>query len=335
MATNKHALIRYKILDKCFRNTGKRYFLNDLMAEVDKVLLEILPDSGPISRRQIFDDMAFMKSSDGWEAEIESIRDGKKVYYRYQNPKFSINDMPLNSLEINQLKSALDILTQFSGMPQFDWMAELLTKLQQDVASESSKPIIEFDSNRYLKGIEHLGALFNAILYHKVLLIRYKPFENENADEVEIHPYYLKQYNNRWFLFGLNALRQKSDWNMAIDRMEFIKELNIHYIENETIEWQDYFDDMIGVTRPMDQEPTNIVLQFNKLTGKYIETKPLHGSQKSRWVTPDTLEVTLNLLINYELERLILSYADSVKVIEPDLLAHKVKYRLDNAVLQY
>lgn len=165
MATNKHALIRYKILDKCFRNTGKRYFLNDLMAEVDKVLLEILPDSGPISRRQIFDDMAFMKSSDGWEAEIESIRDGKKVYYRYQNPKFSINDMPLNSLEINQLKSALDILTQFSGMPQFDWMAELLTKLQQDVASESSKPIIEFDSNRYLKGIEHLGALFNAILY--------------------------------------------------------------------------------------------------------------------------------------------------------------------------
>ena len=31
MATNKNALIRYKILDTCFRNPGKKYFIEDLI----------------------------------------------------------------------------------------------------------------------------------------------------------------------------------------------------------------------------------------------------------------------------------------------------------------
>lgn len=335
MATNKHALIRYKILDKCFRNPGKRYFLSDLMAEVDKVLMEIHPDIRPISRRQIFDDMTFMKSSDGWDAEIESIRNGKRVYYRYQNPKFSINNMPLNALEINQLKSAFDILAQFKGVPQFDWMDALLAKLQEGIEKSEPNKIIEFDNNQYLKGIEHLGVLFNAILYRKVLNIKYKPFGDEAASVVEIHPYYLKQYNNRWFLFGFNPVKDKPDWNMAIDRMEDIKEFNVNYIENETIVWQEYFEDMIGVTRPENQEPEKIILQFNNITGKYIETKPLHGSQKSRWINPETLEVSLKLLINYELEWLILSYADSAKVLEPQHLAVKINHRLQTATCLY
>ena len=62
-----------------------------------------------------------------------------------------------------------------------------------------------------------------------------------------------------------------------------------------------------------------------------METKPIHGSQKSNWITNDTLELKLNLIINYELERLILSYADSVKVIQPLELENKIKGRLKQA----
>jgi hypothetical protein len=50
MATNKNALIRYKILDNCFRNIGKKYFIDDLIEECDKMLLEIDPASNGISR---------------------------------------------------------------------------------------------------------------------------------------------------------------------------------------------------------------------------------------------------------------------------------------------
>jgi predicted DNA-binding transcriptional regulator YafY len=329
MAITKYPLIRYKILDKCFRNTGKKYFIEDLIKECENVILEMDSESSGISVRQIREDIAFMKSAEGWSIEIEDNRVGRKMYYRYVDPNFSINNMPLNEIEINRLMEAVDTLSQFKGMPQFKWLNEIVPKLQQGI-SIKKEIIIEFDNNEYLKGIDYLGQIYNAIYYKKVLLIEYQPFESESSINFTIHPHYLKQYNNRWFLFGLNNENEKADWNLAIDRIKKITEVSIKYKANE-IDWSDYFEDIIGVTKPIDALPEKIILHFYGKTGKYMETKPIHGSQKSNWITNDTLELKLNLIINYELERLILSYADSVKVIQPLELENKIKGRLKQA----
>jgi predicted DNA-binding transcriptional regulator YafY len=282
------------------------------------------------------DDIAFMESEEGWGIELERFREGKRVFYRYVDMSFSINNMPLNVVEINQLKSAVDILSQFKGMPQFEWVNELVPKLQQGISTDdASAPIMDFDSNPYLKGIEHLGPLYNAIFYKKVLNISYRPFENETPFDVLIHPYFLKQYNNRWFLFGYNPEKEKYDWNLAIDRIISIEETKGKYQRNNRIDWQEYFDDMIGVTKPSDAALEKVVLHFKGRTGNYMETKPLHGSQKSKWIDSSTLEVTLEIIINYELERLVLSYADSVCVIQPLSLAEATKNRLEEALNQY
>ncbi len=332
MATNKNALIRYKVLDTCFRNSGRRYFIDDLLEACDKVLSEIDLLSNGISRRQLFEDISFMESEEGWSIELTKEREGKKVFYRYTNPSFSINNMPLNEVEINQLKSAIDILSQFKGMPQFEWIHELVPKLKQGLAPDDvSNTIIEFDNNEYLKGIEFLGQLHNAIFYKQVLSISYKPFEEDNPYDLILHPYFLKQYNNRWFLFGYNSENQKFDWNLALDRIVAVKELNVEYKKNTEIDWLDYFEDIIGVTKPVGEKTEAVVLHFKGKTGNYMETKPIHGSQRSKWLDDDTLEITLDIIINYELERLILSYADSVSVIKPEKLAAQICKRLNAA----
>ncbi len=336
MATNKNALIRYKVLDHCFRNPGKRYFIDDLINECEKVLLEIDSDSNGISRRQILDDIKFMESKNGWEMELTRQREGRKVFYRYTDTSFSINNMPLNEVEISQLQSAADILSHFKGMPQFEWVNELLPKLKQGMAShEASATIIEFDSNQYLKGIEHLGELYNAILYKKVLSISYQTFEEDKPTEIIFHPYYLKQYNNRWFVFGYNPQKVKYDWNLALDRILVITEIKGKYQKNIQIDWVEYFEDIIGVTKTVDASVENITLHFFGKTGKYIESKPIHGSQKIKWIDENTLEANFQLIINYEFERLILSYADSVSVIQPLSLAKAIKNRLKEALKQY
>ncbi len=336
MATNKNALIRYKVLDTCFRNSGRRYFIDDLLEACDKVLSEIDLLSNGISRRQLFEDISFMESEEGWSIELTKEREGKKVFYRYTNPSFSINNMPLNEVEINQLKSAIDILSQFKGMPQFEWIHELVPKLKQGLAPDDvSNTIIEFDNNEYLKGIEFLGQLHNAIFYKQVLSISYKPFEADNPYDLVLHPYFLKQYNNRWFLFGYNSENQKFDWNLALDRIVAVKELNVEYKKNTEIDWLDYFEDIIGVTKPAGEKTEAVVLHFIGKTGNYMETKPIHGSQRSKWLDENTLEITLDIIINYELERLILSYSDSVTVIYPQSLADRIKNRIINSLNKY
>ena len=335
MATNKNALLRYKILDNCFRNTGKRYFISDLIFEIEKVLNEIDPESNGISRRQIFDDINFMESKEGWNIELDKRRDGKKVFYRYTDLTFSINNMPLNEIEIHYLKDAINILSQFKGMPQFEWVNKLLHKLHPGILlTNELYHIIEFDSNKYLKGIEHLGILYNSIYYKKVLLIGYQPFENDNPDNVIIHPYFLKQFNNRWFLFGLNPQSGKHDWNLALDRIVTIQETTSAYVINNEINWRDYFEDIIGVTKVSGAVSEKVILIFKGITGNYIESKPLHGSQKSKWLDAKTLQITLDIIINYELEQFILSYADCVTIEYPIKLKTKINERLNKALLK-
>lgn len=329
-------LIRYKILDKCFRNPGKNYFIDDLIAEVSKVLIEIDSESNGISRRQILKDIEFMESSEGWNVELTRTYDGKRMYYRYTDTSFSINNMPLNETEINQIQSVIEVLSQFKGMPQFEMMHELLPKLQEGISiTQQSKPIMSFDANQYLKGIENLGELFNAITYKKILLITYQDFKSENPYQLTLHPYYLKQYNNRWFLFGYNPEKEKYDWNLALDRILEIKEKKGKYHNNDLIDWNEYFEDIIGVTKPEGKSVEEITLLFNGDTCKYIESKPLHGSQKSKWNDDKTLSVSLELIINYELERLILSYGENVKVITPKHLCKSIKSNLSNSLDLY
>jgi predicted DNA-binding transcriptional regulator YafY len=329
MGTNKNALIRYKVLDNCFRNKGKQYFIEDLINECEKALDEIYNNSGGISRRQIFDDISFMESEEGWSIELEKKRVGKKVFYRYAEKNFSINNMPLTEIEINQLHSAMNVLSQFKGMPQFEWIHELLPKLKQGISTEQNHSvIIAFDSNDYLKGIDNLGIIYNGIFYKKVFKISYQPFENEVPIDFIIHPYYLKQYNNRWFLFGLNEENNKYDWNLALDRIVAIHETQKKYEENKIIDWSEYFEDIIGVTKPIGASVEKVKLHFYGKTSKYIESKPIHGSQKPEWISKDVLEVNLQLIINYEFERFLLSYADNVKVISPSILVESIKNRL-------
>jgi predicted DNA-binding transcriptional regulator YafY len=290
--------------------------------------MEIDPESKGISRRQILDDIAFMESSEGWSIDLVRHRDGKKVFYRYEDTNYSINNMPLNEVEVNQLQSALQILNQFAGMPQFNWVNEMLPKLRSGIQNtEEQRQIISFDANQYLKGIEYLSELYNAIAFKTVLNITYQDFKSDKPYHIILHPYYLKQYNNRWFLFGLNEFNSNPHWNLALDRIEKIEPTTTAYQADRT-NWEEYFDDVIGVTVPENSSLEDVILRITGDTGKYIYNKPLHGSQRAKWIEPTALEVSLKLKINYELERLILSYTGNVEVVKPIALKEKILSKL-------
>ncbi len=329
MAITKNPLIRYKILDKCFRNPCKNFYFETLLAAVNEMLFEIAGDEEGIKTRQLRDDIAFMRSAEGWNIELAELSDGKKKIYRYDDINFSINNAPLNEVEMNQFQSALQVLSQFEGMPQFEGIQAIIAKLKTDLKTTSNqKPFIGFDSSQDLKGIEHFSTLYNAVQNKTPLAITYKDFKSEEPYTFIFHPYYLKEYNNRWFLFGLHPESGKPDWNVAIDRIEEVLPVAVPFIENEQLDWQDYFSDIIGVSKPIDSELQEVVLHFNQLTGRYMENKSIHETQKHKWLDANTFEVKIKVILNYELERLILSYGESVTVIAPQILKEKIKERL-------
>ncbi len=334
MPINKNALIRYKALDKCFGNFGRKYYIQDLLTAVNNALSAHDPDSTGIQLRQLRSDISFMKSSDGFSAPIEAFLEGRKAYYRYEDKKFSINNTPLNVTEAEQLKMALSILERFEGAPQFEWMNEFAPMLSNQFGLRNeTRKVIAYESNVDYTGYHHITTLFNAITNERVLNVTYLPFGKE-ANNLNFHPYYLKQYNNRWFVFGLNEAMKIDKWNMPLDRIQVIDEIDHPFIKTE-IDWEDHFFDIIGVTRPAEAELVNVHLQFNAVQAPYILTKPLHPSQKSKRNEDGTLEVRLKLVENFELETKILSFGEKVRVIGPEGLKQKIFSRLSQSIEGY
>lgn len=335
MPINKNAYIRYKVLDRCFSNFGRKYFWEDLLEAVNNALID--NNGSGIARTQLYKDISFMESEAGFSIPLEKLRDGQRVYYRYEDRNFSIKNSPLSSIEADNIKSALLVLSRFKGLPQFEWVNELIPVLNDKLGfANDSKQVIYFDSNIDYSGINHIEPLFNAITSNRVLEIEYQDFKNPLPYKVVFHPYVLKQYNNRWFVFGLNEEFQNPFWNLALDRIQSINEVQNTYVISD-IDWDDdYFYDIIGVTRMQDVEIQEVVLQFSPELVPYIQTKPIHPTQsKPKFLESGEMVVTIRVIPNYELERLILSYGERVKVIAPSSIQNSIQSRVQAMNLLY
>jgi predicted DNA-binding transcriptional regulator YafY len=320
MAVTRNAWLRYKVLDRCLGNSGRKYTFNDLKDEIDAALIEIDPIYEGLSVRQLRKDIQFLQSDAGYNAPIEIIIEGRQRYYRYSE-RFSIHQNPLNETEYRQLQQAISTLRNFEGRQEFEWLNELGPQLDDKLGAKSHKPIIGYETNIDYSGSIHIPELFNAILNKRVLSLVYKPFKGEPI-LVTCHPYYLKQYNGRWFLFGRHEELENDQWNFPLDRIESITETNLTYLNDKT-DWEDYFYDIVGVTKPnRPEEEIKLRISANRLP--YIRTKPLHPSQKIKTDESGNTLVYLRVIPNLELRSLILSFGSDIQVYEPHWLRREL-----------
>lgn len=331
MATNKHATIRYHALDRCFSNYGRKFFIEDLIIACNEAIYEFAGVEDGVKRRQVFDDITFMESEQGWSIPLQRFKEGKRVYYRYSDKSFSIKSQGINQTEAEQLKETLTILTRFKGLPQFEWIEEMQIRLEDTFKLEgNNQSSVGFEQNPFLKGLSHFTGIFNATQYEKALKISYQGYRQETPTQIILHPWYLKQYNNRWFLFGLNE-DYKSITNFALDRIIEFEESKTKFQKNEKVNFDEYFDDVVGVTVKRDAPIEKLLIKLSKEIWPYIESKPLHGSQKIKSRTETEVLIELVVQINHELISLLFSYMDAIEVIEPENLRERFK-RLSETV---
>ena len=322
MATNRHAQIRYTVLDKCFSNFNRNYTYDDLLEEINHVLQEI--GSEGIQLRQLQYDIAHMKSDVGYSIELnEDLKEGKKRVFRYSDKNFSLSNNPLNVEDAEQLESTLAILTRYKNREEFNWLEELIPRMEQafDLVSNGDDSIISYQGNQDLKGLEHLGVLFNLIIKRKATEIEYETFSNK-IDIATVHPYHLKQYNNRWFLLCFNPT-YNSISNYPLDRIRQMRE-TVKTFEKSSINWLDYFEDIIGVTKPKDGKLAKIKLKFSENRVKYVQTKPLHGTQKIDKDDKTRCTIAIEVIPNHELYQQLLAFGPDIEVIEPLYVREKM-----------
>lgn len=336
MPTGKNAQLRYRILDRCFSDFNRKYEIEDLLDEVNEQLYDLYGDDSTIKERQLRDDIKFMRERVSYNAPIQAYRyDGKRCYYRYEDKDFSIFNNELTPEEISNLRSTIEMLGRYRGIPNYAWLEEVVSNLEYRFGVKPYlENVISFEQNEGLKGLEFLSEIIDATVNHQPLKVHYVTFRGKELVNI-IHPYHVKQFNNRWFLFGLEEHDGGNRIsNKALDRISKITHVNIPFIKNTYIDFSTHFNDIIGVTHPNDDiKEENIILKFDKERFPYVINKPIHRTQK----VIDEVACTVSIVVrpNKELESRIFSYGPQVEVLSPDWFGIQISRKIAENYKKY
>lgn len=313
MPANKYALIRYRVINRC---------LKDFQFATMEKLIQVCEDAlsmSPISKRTVYQDIRDMKEDDqlGYFAPIKLNRE--KGYY-YDDPDYSIDNIPLGEEEIKALSFAATMLDQFRNIGIFSTFTGAVQKVVEAVnikrlsKEDDLLPFIEFEHSPVSLGQQFIEPIILAIKNKKVIRFKYQRFVIDKVLSHNVHPYLLKQYHSRWYLIGLHDYH-KEIITFCLDR--FSSEPKVADIPYEDIgfDTREHFKSVIGIITSTEK-PKKVILKLTQRQGWYVITQPIHPSQKVI-EKKDHFIVELKIIPTYELTMLIMGWGPNVEVIQP------------------
>ena len=336
MPVNRNALIRYKTIDNCLRRRQRRWTLEDLIEACSEALYEYEGIDKGISKRTVQMDIQMMRSDKlGYNAPIEVY---ENKYYRYSDPDYSITNSPLTEDDMKLMGETVEMLRQFGGFSAFAGMEDILGRLEDHVSSmrHKRKPVILLEKNESLKGLKFIEPLYKAVIAKTPVKIIYKSFKALDMQKFIFSPFFLKEFRNRWFVYGW----KKGDdmlYNLALDRIhEMGAAPGETYVENTIVDQETFFDNVIGVTKEINSKASKVRFWAASRQVPYIETKPLHKSQFVVQRNEDGSAIfQIEVVVNYELQKDLLGFGETIKVLSPKSLVRTMSERLGQAAQNY
>lgn len=342
MSVTTKQIARYRIIDECLSNKFHQpstsdnpndmgiWSLDDLMESIrEKLVMDV-------SDRTLKEDLKRMRD-DIDLAYYAPIANKHGVGYYYDDADhdepYRITQTPLGPAEIKALEQVIELLHQFKGFKYFEDAEGLIFNIEEKV-NQSEFLDVQFDVLPDYRGLDFIDPIKKAINQHTVLKMTYKAFYEEAEIPRHIHPYLLKEYNNRWFVYAYTN-EYKSEGVYGLDRIKKLEPTTKKYKNPNRKKIINYFKDIIGVTNFEDREVENIVLRLTRERANYLITKPIHKSQKIIKENKNFVWFGFKLKPNNELTALILSYGKDIIVEKPLPLAKEIKNILKATLSRY
>lgn len=373
MPNNKNAVIRYMFLDEMLSDQKHPYTCLDLLIKCNEKLVNA--GYAPIcsGNARCREDVTAENSEDYKsgkrliQLDLQALQDepfnmeiddSERMYgapiYRYKDPTRRLFSKQLSDDEKKLLKEVLNTLGQFSGVDSFAWIQDLREKLSDKRSFGDSRfgtepkeqiddrTIISFEENKYLKNKEYLSQLFFYISNRQTISVTYQKFSDAEAKQFIVYPYMLKQYANRWYLLCTPATEYNAELvlNLPLDRFAGdVKPDKKHPFRECAVDLDERFEDIVGVTYFEENPVDTIIFAVKDSVAPYIETKPLHESQRKcldmDYLIDGYKSFSIDCRYNYELLSLLSSYGDEIIVLSPTHLREKMIARVEAQLAAY
>lgn len=320
----KNALIRYRIIDRCIRNKYKPYPSKQEIREACEEELYGSIGGGHICNSTIEKDMFAMREEHDAPIKYSKLEKG----YFYTESDFTMNNIPLTEDDMEAIGFAAKTLMQFKHVELFRQFGSAIDKIVDHVAvsqDEDAREFIQFESAVADGGNEFLPPLLDAIKTQKFVHFDYASFVSGELKPRKVLPLLLKQYRNRWYLISYDDSKQNYI-TYALDRME---ELDVSKeVSDKPIDFNpdNYFKHAVGITSG-NATPDIVLLKVGTIAAKYLDSLPIHPSQKIKEMNTDHFVFELRVSVTEELIREILSYGGEIQVEKPTSLKEEIHRR--------
>nr|WP_315234081.1 WYL domain-containing protein [uncultured Flavobacterium sp.] len=207
--------------------------------------------------------------------------------------------------------------------------AELFASNFQDKKNPLS--LVEFETKAITATIPNFKSVLDAIQQNLPISFKHHSFYHLKEEIYTLKPYFLKQYQNRWYVIGET---EKGYRTFGIDRIENIT-IGTKKFKPKTEEAKEKFSNVIGLNY-VDHALEKIVLSFHVSQKPYLVSLPIHHSQKE--INHDnkaSFDIELRIHPNFEFRQQVLKYGSLVKVFEPKWLAEEIKEELRKGFENY
>lgn len=353
MPSNKNATLRYKTIDSLLCSE-EWHTIEQITKACEEALFNSSGLETKVSRVTIYKDLRFLEGLDGVKLESQP---GRPVKYRYARDSRTFNGTMVPSSSYADLAYTLEYLESISGLVSIDGTIKKIRR-QLEGAGEGMQKYISFQSAPDLKNSDMLWTLYRHIREGNPLRMKYSA-SYSRTQEIEFQPWYLKQFNSRWFLMGwayrIVDDRDRTDVGLrclAIDRIDpspegkpriDVSRKRTRNVKLNTpgcdwyIDFDTFFSDMIGVTKKDGEDPVEILLRADLETGGYdwnrMVTKPIHHSQET-WTDGRYGFVRFTVRPNNELFSALLTYT-GLELVSPEPVRREFERRIRSLLSHY
>lgn len=324
----KNALLRYRIIDKCLRNNFKKFPSKQDLREACEEALYGSIDGGNICDSTIEKDMFSMKMEHDAPIKYSKIEKG----YYYENPDFTIDQVPLNEEDLKAIKFAAYTLLQFREVDMFKQFGNAIDKIVDrvsisDKASENDvNEFVQFETAVSVGGSEFLALILEGIQKSVALYFEYENFTTNIVKPRKVCPLLLKEYRNRWYLISHDIVKGRIT-TYALDRMSNVSLSEEKITKPADFNSNDYFKYSIGISSS-ETAPEKVRFKALNVAAKYIESQPFHHSQKILKKGNNKTIFELEIFISEEFIRSILSFGGELEITSPKSLRDNILQRI-------
>lgn len=203
-------------------------------------------------------------------------------------------------------------------------------EILNSIGADNGKPDYIIPEKRKPRGINYFTTVKKAIKDKKQILIQYKKYYPEITKDYCIEPQILKQSRNRWYCIGYDTNDSYKIKSFGLERIENITLLHTMHACTKTTDWNKEFEHCFAMFNT-DDKPQKIVFECDMRDGQYIESMPIHTSQKITRLE-NKMRVELYLKITLDLQMELMSRAWSIQVNEPLSLRDDLRKIFEEAV---